>query len=56
MPDALGALHRIDFIEFDALRNGLVGAFRLACTTIDAFICNLKTHEATIGNPSKIVN
>lgn len=37
MTHTLGALHRVDFINFEALVNGFIGAFGFAHITIDAF-------------------
>jgi len=37
MAHALGTEQGIDFVNFDALVNGLVGAFGLADITVDAF-------------------
>ena len=42
MADAFGAFHRIDFVVFNALRNGLVGAFRLTDIAVDALLGNRK--------------
>jgi hypothetical protein len=42
MPDALGALHWIYLVKFDALVNGLVGAFRFADIAIDALCGDLE--------------
>ena len=47
MPDALGALHRIDFVIFNALINGLVWTLRLADIAINALIGDLECQNAT---------
>ena len=47
MPYALGALHRIDFVKFNALINGLVGTLRLTDVTIDAFLGDLERQGPT---------
>ena len=38
--DALGAQVWVDFIDFFALRNGVIGAFGLADIAVDAFVSN----------------
>ena len=40
MPDTLRAEIGIDFINFFALRNGIVGAFWFAHIAVDAFVGN----------------
>jgi hypothetical protein len=47
MPDAFGALHGIDLVKFDALVDGLVGAFRFTDIAIDAFFSDLERQEVT---------
>ena len=42
MPDALGALCRVNLIDLDTLKNRVVGAFRLADIAVDALISNLE--------------
>ena len=42
MTNAFGAFHRVNLVIFDALVNGLVGAFRLADVAIDALIGDLE--------------
>ena len=46
MPHAFGAFPRIDFIYFNALRYGLIRAFRLANIAIDALIGDLERHAS----------
>ncbi len=48
MPNAFGAFLRIDFIYFDALRYGLIRAFRLAYIAIDALIGDLERHASRL--------
>ena len=38
--DALGAQVWVDFIDFFALRNGVIGAFGLTDIAVDAFVSN----------------
>ena len=38
--DALGAQVWVDFVDFFALRNGVIGAFGLADIAVDAFVSN----------------
>ena len=45
MPDALGALCRVNLINFRPLKNRVVGAFRLADVAVDALIGNLKCQD-----------
>ena len=40
MPDTLRAEVGIDFLNFFALRNGVVGAFWFAHNAVDAFVGN----------------
>jgi hypothetical protein len=44
MPDTLGALGRVDFINLFAQINGLVRALRFAHITVDAFIGDHQCH------------
>jgi hypothetical protein len=46
VPDALGALRRIDDVDLDTLGDGPVGALGLADVAVDAFIGDEKGHAA----------
>ena len=45
MPDALGAFCGVNLIDLEALKNRIVGAFRLADIAVDALIGNLKCQD-----------
>ena len=50
MPDAFGALVWIDDVSLFALRNRVVGAFRLANVAVDAFIGDHQGHAVLLRN------
>ena len=41
---ALRTQIRVDFVNFLALRDGVIGALRLANVTVNALICNKERH------------
>ena len=45
MPDTLGTQCRIDFVNFNTLRDRAIGTLRLTYIAVDAFVCNNKSHE-----------
>ena len=46
--DALGALGRIDHVDFIALRDGAVRALRFANVAVDAFIADNQRHGVSL--------
>ena len=55
MTDTLGTLHRIDFINFDALVNGFVGAFGFAHIAIDAFFGDCQCQRFLPAKPESFL-
>lgn len=51
--DAFGATIRINYIYFHPLRNGLIGAFRLADITIDTVMSDHQGQKAAPVNTKK---
>jgi len=52
MTHTLGAFHRVNFIDLDALGDGLVRTFRLANIAIDAFFCDDQCQVQSPVNPN----